>query len=162
MLTARPASDCREDRAGIQLSGIARHRPPVSLLRPPDPRPFAVPFHAFRRDSPTVPSTLLDPTAADTRTALRVSLRCSPVASIPTTAAAERRAARGQRERRARTRRERAGRTERECDACANARSRHAVAPKRVVSRDSHIDVLRACTRGEPIAALANTRATRT
>lgn len=53
---------------------------------------------------------------------------------------------------------ERDGASKRNAHACAARETRHAVAPKRITSRDPHIDVLRSCTRDEPIAAVANAR----
>jgi len=45
--------------------------------------------------------------------------------------------------------------------ACAARETRHAVAPKRITSRSSYIDVLRSCTHDEPIAAVANAKGSR-
>lgn len=137
MLTARPASDCREDRAGIQLSGIARQAgsPSFCFTRPPDSRPFPLyEFHAFLLLSlrPFPPHYFV------VWRAPCVTSRTSTKLPIPTKRLAKQWKRVNARKRSTHTPRIRERWMERECSACAVHQSRHAVAPKRIFSRFSY------------------------
>lgn len=137
MLTARPASDCREDRAGIQLSGIARQAgPPLHLPHSTAGLSSLLPLPSVPRVSPLVPTTLSSPLFCRSTHSSR-RLANFAVISIPSIvrASSEREVERG---RSTRIPCVREGLTERECNACAVQRSWHAVAPKRIFSRSSY------------------------
>ena len=87
MLTTRPASDCREDRAGIRLSGIARqagspHQQPHSTAGPSSLPPLPPPRAGAR--FPSGPCDPFLPTARPRDSPLASPRELQPTVLIPT------------------------------------------------------------------------------